>query len=153
MRRVSRLESDVGHGTLSACRAICRCRSTVQVRDWCGVLVDGSALLLGRHARLGASVVRLHVCALRMLRRWRASRVILRLLCIHGWLLLVLCVGILVVDRWLTGRVWRLRVLLHGHFKTVSKIVMVFEIGKLKARRRSCSKDYALHNGVVLKSH
>ncbi len=135
MRRVSRFERDVGHGTLSARRAIRRCGSAVQVRDSCGALVGGSTLLLGRHARLGAGVVGVYVCTLGMLGRRRASGVALRLLYVHGWLLWVLlCVGILMVDGWLTDQAWRLRVLLHGYFETVNNKAIMFEVRKLKAR-------------------
>ena len=55
MCRVSRVKGDVGHGSLAARRAICRRGSTLQAGDWCCVLVDGSTLLLGRHAGLRRS--------------------------------------------------------------------------------------------------
>jgi hypothetical protein len=122
---VSRFECDVGHGPLPACRAIRWRRSASQARNRCHILVNGAALLLGRHARLLhrhaglllGGVVGLDVCALGMLGLGRAG--VLR---IH-WLLLllVLRIRVLVVDGWLARYVGRLGKLLHGNYEVISK--------------------------------
>jgi hypothetical protein len=93
------LECDVCHRALSACRAIGWRRSATQAWDWCRVLVDGAALLLGWHAGLLGGVVGLQICALGLLGLGRTS---VLLLPVHRLLLLlVLRVRVLVVDGWL----------------------------------------------------
>lgn len=119
--RVTDFVADVGHGPLSASRAVSGCRAPVQAGYRSSVLVDGSSgLLLRGHARVldvllrlllklllrDASRLRRHVAALRLL-WWRRASILhmLRRLLVHLVLLhvrvrilvnrgLLVCVGI-----------------------------------------------------------
>lgn len=135
MCRISRLKCNIGHGPLSACRAVGRRRPASQARNWRCVLVDSPALLLWRHtgllcvagllymARLLYKTRLLYVTRLLgldiralLLQLWRAGVLLCLRLRVHGLLLLVLHVRVLVVDRWLLAcNVWRLGELLHWY--------------------------------------
>jgi len=111
MRRVPRLKRRVGHRALPARRTVCGRGAPAQIRYRRRVLVHGAAGLLRWHAGLLRRVLRLHVCALGMLRGRRAGIVLLLLL------LELRRVGVLVVDGGLllglAGRVGGEGVLLH----------------------------------------
>lgn len=121
---ISNLKSTVRHSPLSTSRAVRWRRTPVQRGDGRGVLVDGAALLLGRHAWVllamleGALLLGSRERALRVLGRGRPRVLLLLGLAVH-LALLVLSVGVLVVDGGLllAGDVGRLgvgRVLVHG---------------------------------------
>lgn len=148
---VANLIGNVGHCTLSASRAVSRSRRSVERGNGRGILVDGSTLLLGRHARvllvlliLGlAGRLRRHVLLLLLWRR-RATVLLLGRLLIHGGLLVLLLIRVLVDGRlatsMLVGEVGGLGILVHGNCAYLLVAVQLLLVAQFERNTGSISR-------------